>query len=148
MYPCPPFVNSSRMYSASGVGCWALSLDMVQLPETQDKLRYVVGLYMRIGLPGCVGSVDCVHLVYDKYPSGYLSQCKFKEKHTTLTFQVVVFHTKRILALSQIFAGATNNKSISQCNVTIQKARAKSKWIGVLMIRMGLRGDRRGVFHL
>ena len=105
----------------------ALSRDLVKLPETEEQLRHVVGLYERIGLPGCVGSVDCVHLVWDKCPAGYLSQCKGKEKHATLAFQAVVLHTKRILALSQFFAGATNDKSIARYDSAIQKIRTKSE---------------------
>ena len=46
---------------------------LVHLPCNKDKLRQVTGLYERVGLPGCVGSIDCVHLVWDKCPSGFLS---------------------------------------------------------------------------
>ena len=74
-----------------------LSKKMVRLPVEEEEMRHVVGLYERIGLPGCVGSVDSVHLVWDKCPAGFLSQCKGKEKHATLAFQAVVLHTKRYL---------------------------------------------------
>ena len=104
----------------------------VRLPETEMEMRHVVGLYERIGLPGCVGSVDCVHLVWDKCPAGYLSQCKGKEKHATLAFQAVVSHTKRILALSQFFAGATNDKTIARYDTAILKVRGKSEAISGL----------------
>ena len=33
-----------------------------------------------VGHPGCVKSVDCVHIVWDKCPSGFFSSCKSKEK--------------------------------------------------------------------
>ena len=105
----------------------ALSRKTVTLPETEEEMRHVVGLYERVGLPGCVGSVDCVHLVWDKCPAGYVSQCKGKEKHATLAFQAVVSHTKRILALSHFFAGATNDKTIARYDTAIQKIRGKSE---------------------
>ena len=109
-----------------------MAWDNVKLPETERELRHVVGLYERIGLPGCCGSVDCVHLVWDKFPAGYLSQCKGKENHATLAFQAVVSRTRRILALSQLFAGATNDKEIARHRVSIRKVRGKSKAISGL----------------
>ena len=101
--------------------------NLIRLPETEREIRHIVGLYERIGLPGCVGSIDCVHLVWDKCPAGYMSQCKGKEKHPTLAFQAVVSHTKKLLALSQFFTGATNDKSIARYDVTILKIRSKSE---------------------
>ena len=105
----------------------ALAKRLIKLPESKEELWHVVGLYERIGLPGCVGSVDCVHLVWDKCPAGYLSQCKGKERHATLAFQAVVSHTKKILSLSQFFGGATNDKSIARYDSTIRQIRGKSK---------------------
>ena len=78
-------------------------------------------------MPGCVGSVDCVHLVWDKCPAGFLSQCRGKEKHATLAFQAVVSHTKKILALSQFFAGCTNDKAIARYDVAIRKIGGQSE---------------------
>jgi len=45
-----------------------------------------------VELPRCVESIDCVHSVWDKYPAGFLSAYKGKEK---LAFQVCVSHTKK-----------------------------------------------------
>ena len=121
-----------------------LSRDLVQLPETEAEMRHVVGLYERIGLPGCVGSVDCVHLVWDKCPAGYLSQCKGKEKQTTLAFQAVVSHTKRILALSQFFARATNDKTIARYDTAIQRIRGKSEaLVGLEWAAFSTDGERK-----
>ena len=53
-------------------------------------------------------------------------QCKGKEKHATLAFQAIVSHTKNILALSQFFVGATNDKTIARYDVAITKVRSKS----------------------
>ena len=106
-----------------------LSRKLVKMPETEEEVRHVVGLYERIGLPGCVGSVDCVHLTWDKCPAGLLSKCKGKEQHATLAFQAVVSHTHKILSLSQFFAGATNDKSIARYDPAIHQVRMKNKAI-------------------
>ena len=50
-----------------------LSQKSVKLSETEEEIRYVVGLFERIGSPGCCGLVDYVHLVWDKCPAGCLS---------------------------------------------------------------------------
>ena len=50
-----------------------------------------------------------------------------KERHATLAFQAVVSHTKKILSLSQFFAGGTNDKSIARYDLTIRQIRGKSK---------------------
>ena len=44
-----------------------------------------------------------------------------------LAFQAVVSHTKKILALSQLFAGCTNDKTIARYDVAIRKIRGDSK---------------------
>ena len=41
------------------------------LPNDKESFNRVVGDYMNRGLPGCVGSIDCVHIGWDKCPSQY-----------------------------------------------------------------------------
>jgi glucuronate isomerase len=35
-----------------------------------EKLQRVMNVYARMGLPGCIGSTDCVHLKWDRCPIG------------------------------------------------------------------------------
>ena len=38
----------------------------VYVPEGDEELDSVVEGYRRAGLPGCVGSMDCTHVLWDK----------------------------------------------------------------------------------
>ena len=96
---------------------------LFRLPRNEGKIRHVTGLYERVGLPGCVGSIDCVHLVWDKCPAGFLSACRGKEKLPTLAFQVVASHTRKILSVSSFYAGTTNDKIIARFDPAIRKIR-------------------------
>ena len=55
-----------------------LSNVLVNLPRNEAEIRHVTGLYEIVGMPGCIGSIDCVHLVWDKCPAGFLSALKGK----------------------------------------------------------------------
>ena len=48
-------------------GAWKAQ-STIKMPTTQAERSKVIGRYERIGLPGCAGSIDCVHLVWDNCP--------------------------------------------------------------------------------
>ena len=50
--------------------------DIIRMPNDEKSLCHVMGLYERQELPGCVGSVDCVHVCWDRYPSSMQLTCK------------------------------------------------------------------------
>lgn len=102
----------------------------IKLPSDEESLQHVMGLYNKLGLPGCAGSVDCVHVIWDKCRAGLKSQCKGKEDHPTLAFEVVSSHTKRILSVSQFFWGATNDKSIARMDEAIGELRSSNSFLG------------------
>ena len=111
--------------------------ESIRLSKHEEELLHVMGLYKKLGLPGCVGSIDCVHIVWEKCRAGLHNQCKGKEDHPTLVFEVVASHTKRILSVSQYFWGATNDKTIARYDAAVGKLRSKQsnnflsnvKWI-------------------
>ena len=109
---------------ASGEG---LADELVNLSRNIYESRHVTGLFERVGLPGCVGSIDCVYLVWNKCPAGFLSACKGKEKLPTLALQVVASHTKKISSVSSFFAGATHDKKIARFDPAILKIRGGDK---------------------
>ena len=93
---------------------------IVKIPKTEDELRHVMGLYERHAHPGCIGSIDCVHLAWDRCRSGMQALCTGKEKVPTLVFEVACTHTKRILSCSQWFFGTYNDKTISKYDPVIK----------------------------
>ena len=88
------------------------SKDHITMPETKEEIRHIMGLYKRNGHPGCIGSVDCVHVVWDKCRSGMQALCTGKEKEPTLVFEVAGSHTRKILSVSSWFFGTYNDKTI------------------------------------
>ena len=83
------------------------------MPETEAEITHVLSQYDEKGFPGCVGSVDCVHLVWDKCPAACLSNCKGKGSFPTLAFEVVCSNRRKIMSVSQYFFGAVNDKTIA-----------------------------------
>ena len=109
-----------------------VSTDKIRMPSTEEELRHVLGLYERVGFPGCVGSVDCVHVVWDRCPAGVHSSCKGKDKIPTLAFQVICDHTKRITSVSQFFWGTVNDKTIAMADEVFRFLRTEGNPISDL----------------
>ena len=63
---------------------------------TGQLLTKVLQEYESIGLPGCVGSMDCTHVKWYQCPDGLRHDCIGKEGFPTLAFQVVVNHSRSI----------------------------------------------------
>jgi hypothetical protein len=80
------------------------SIFMTQVQDCYDKL----------GFPGCIGSMDCTHIKWDQCPKENRSITKGKEGYPTLSFEVVVDHSRRIHSVSEGFNGTVNDKTISR----------------------------------
>jgi hypothetical protein len=79
--------------------------EYVQVPSG-ERLKSVLTVYARLGLPGCIGSTDCVHVKLDKCP------VSLKHAFPTLSFSVTVDLSRRILASTGSQLGARNDKTI------------------------------------
>lgn len=81
-------------------------------PTTAEEIKHTTGVYARMGLPGCIGSTDCVHIRWERCPAGSRSLHKGKEGYPTLSYEVTVDHSKRIIGVTQGHPGARNDKTI------------------------------------
>ena len=97
----------------------------MKLPDSDEEIHHVVGMHERSGHPGCIGSVDCVHIVWDKHNAGMRSLCLGKEKVPTLVFEVVCSHTKRILHVSKWLAVTTSDKTIAKIDPAMSSIKEK-----------------------
>jgi hypothetical protein len=102
-----------------------ISSDWIYMPVEEEELRKVMYVYEKKGIPGCAGSIDCVHLIWDKCPAGMHSTCKGKGSYPTLAFQVIASHTRKILSVSQYFWGTINDKTIAMSDETVNSFRRK-----------------------
>jgi len=81
-------------------------------PPIGDHLQRVMDTYARLGFPGAVGSVDCTHVPWNKCPIELKNLCKGKEKFPSLSFEVVVDHTRRIHSCTDGFIGTASDAVI------------------------------------
>ena len=100
-----------------------VSKEWIKMPTEEEELRKIMYVYEKKGLPGCAGSIDCVHLIWDKCPAGLHSVCKGKGKFPTLAFQAIVSHTRKVLSVSQYFWGTINDRTIAMSDKTVNSFR-------------------------
>ena len=92
---------------------------------TGDKLLRVMKVFEQMGLPGCIGSTDCVHLRWDRCPVGLAQLCSGKGGFPTLAYSCTVDHHHRILASTTSYWGAKNDKTIVRGDTYITDVREK-----------------------
>ena len=51
-----------------------------------EEIRKTMGIYERLGLPGAIGSTDCVHIKWERCPVEVTNLCHGKEGYPTLAF--------------------------------------------------------------
>jgi hypothetical protein len=75
---------------------------VVKLPVDAEEIKRTTKQYEEEGFPGCIGSMDCVHIFWDRCPAGLRSVCKNgKNKHPSVVFQAIVDHEKKFLSLTE-----------------------------------------------
>jgi len=90
-------------------------------PCDAESLRHVLGLYERLGHPGCTGAIDCVHVIWDKCPAGPKSACNGKGGFPKLFRLFVCSHMKKIMSVSVFFWGTVNDKTIVMADDVFRK---------------------------
>jgi hypothetical protein len=96
----------------------------IHFPSKVEEVVHVESCYAKLGLPGCIGSIDCVHIGWDMCPAGYQADCTGKEGYATLAFEVLVSHTRKIMAVTQSFFGTWNDKTIVRYDDQVSKLRS------------------------
>jgi hypothetical protein len=90
------------------------AIKYLRYPETEQELQHVSDHYAKLLVPGCGGSVDCVHIAWDMCPAGIRSDCKGKEGYPSVVFQVICSHTRKVLGVSGPYYGTWNDKTIAR----------------------------------
>ena len=81
-------------------------------PQTPEHIAKVTRVFERMGLPGCIGSVDCTHIRLGKCPFHLRSSTTGKENYPSLAYEAVVDHNKRVHSIAGHHYGARNDKTI------------------------------------
>ncbi len=74
--------------------------EYIFMPSDNEMHARVVGEYAARGLPGCVGSVDCVHIGWDQCPTQYLNMYKGKEGYPSIAYEVICTSRKFIQSVT------------------------------------------------
>ena len=97
--------------------------EYICIPPNITELRRVSRDYNAVGLPGCVGSMDVVHVKWANCPTGNHNRAKEKEGYPTLAFQCLTYFNSRVMAIYGPQFGSCNDKDIIKHNNNVRAIR-------------------------
>lgn len=96
----------------------------VHEPRNQEEIKKVLKIYTASGFPGCIGSIDCVHIRWDMCPAKWQSLYRNgKYPFPTISYQMSVDHTKRFQSCTSGFYGTSSDKTIVRFDGYVEKIR-------------------------
>jgi hypothetical protein len=107
----------------------SISTEYIYMPKTEEQFEFVVGEYSARGLPGCVGSVDCVHVGWDKCPSMYHNMYTGKEGFPSIAYEVICTSRKFIQSVSVGHPGTRNDKHIVRTDNSVMELLEGNGWL-------------------
>ena len=84
--------------------------------------------YARGGFPGCVGSMDGVHVAWDRCPFGQVQSFKGKEGYPTVAFNVIVDSNARCQSISPAFPGCKNDKTLVRADAFVNGLKSDPRY--------------------
>ena len=88
--------------------------EYICLPRNLTELKCVNRDYNAAGLPGCVGSMDVVHVKWSNCPTGNHNRANRKEGNPTLGFQCITDFNQRVMVIYGPQFGSRNDKDIGK----------------------------------
>ena len=79
--------------------------------------------YDDVGLPGCCGSMDVVHVKWSSCPTGDHNRAKGKAGYPTLAFQCITDYNRRIIGIYGPQFGTRNDKEIVKVDPNVHRIR-------------------------
>jgi hypothetical protein len=104
--------------------------DFVKKPDVAT-LDAILEVYARLGLPGCIGSIDCVHLRWDMCPVSWTNICQGKEGYPSLVFEICCSHNRKILSCTNYFWGTINDKTIVKYDDYVMAVKEGRIWADI-----------------
>jgi hypothetical protein len=103
--------------------------EFVYMPKDDARFQAVVGEYGARGLPGCVGSVDCVHIAWDRCPKQYHNMYKGKEGFPSIAYEVICTAKKFIQSVTFGHPGSRNDKHIVKTDHSVMQLLEGNGWL-------------------
>ena len=114
--------------------------EAVRPPQTIEEVKRAESVYSKLGLPGCVSSMDGVHLAWDNCPSERYNIYKGKEGYPTVSFNVHCDHSTRIFSIHGPHAGSRNDKAMVRLDAMASAVKNKSLFNEYEYTLQGARG--------
>ena len=92
----------------------------IYMPRNDAEVQEVCRLYSDLGLPGCVGSIDVVHIGWDACPANMLHLYKGKESYPSIAYEVIVNQKRFIMSVTVGHPGARNDKHICRLDESLR----------------------------
>jgi hypothetical protein len=90
---------------------WGQKDTWISIPGNEGDYNDVEGDYNSVGFPGCVGSIDAVHIGWNRCPEALAPFFTGKEGFPTVSFQVVANQRTCVQHVSIVHPGARNDKT-------------------------------------
>jgi hypothetical protein len=107
----------------------SIRTEFIYMPSDEVTFQKVVGEYTSRGLPGCVGSVDVVHIAWDCCPTQYLNMYKGKEGFASVAYEVICNSRKFVYSVSCGHPGARNDKHIVRTDESVMQLLEGNGWL-------------------
>jgi hypothetical protein len=106
----------------------SLKAEYIYMPRDDTELKFVVGEYKALGLPGCIGSVDCVHIGWDNCPVQMKNMYTGKEGYPSIAYEVICTSRRRIQSVSFGHPGSRNDKHIVRTDQSVMSLVEGNGW--------------------
>jgi len=93
--------------------------EQISMPSNLTMLRRVESYYTSVGLPGCCGSIDVVHVKWANCPTGDFNRAKGKESYPTLGFECITDFKRRIMSIYGPHFGSRNDMDIVKTDQSV-----------------------------
>ena len=107
----------------------SLKDEFIFMPRNRDEYNFVVGEYTEMGLPGCVGSIDCVHIGWDMCPVQHKNMYTGKEGYPSIAYEVICTSRKFIQSVSPGHPGSRNDKHIARTDTAVMELLQGNGWL-------------------
>ena len=97
--------------------------EYVYLPNNIVELRRMSKCYNEVGLPGCCGSMDVVHVKWSSCPTGDHNRAKGKPGYPSLAFQCITDYNRRVIGIYGPQFGTRNDKEIVKVDPNVYRIR-------------------------
>ena len=113
----------------------------VYIPSTVQEIGPIHSTYHMMGLPGCVGSMDGVHVAWDMCPQQQRFLYKGKEGYPTIAWNVTCTHSGWIIHVNGPHPGGRNDKNMAQLDEMVSAVRHKPVFTGLLYNMLKATGE-------